>query len=108
MQYILMRKDDPVILLEITDVGNISKYSKIINMELAPLQERSSSDWISRWWKERSILIRQGKVAETLVKKGLVGLEDYLARNLGLSPTDYKTSRQTVCYGYVRNGQQNG
>lgn len=90
MQYILMRKDDPITLLEISETGNIEKYSKhMMNADLAPLQERSSSDWISRWWKERSVPISQGKVKEMLYQKGLTNSETYLVNNLGLSLTDY-------------------
>lgn len=90
MRYVLMRKDDPITLLELSADGSIQKYSKqFINEELAPLQEKSASDWLYRWWKERSIPIKQGKVKEMLQKKGLISPEEYLVKNLGLSLTDY-------------------
>lgn len=90
MRYILMRKDDPITLLEISEDGTIEKYSKqIMNEEMAPLQEKSASNWLCKWWKERSVPIKQGKIEDMLKIKGLLNPEEYLVKNLGLSLTDY-------------------
>ncbi|MBO5069868.1 MAG: hypothetical protein J6C37_05850 [Roseburia sp.] len=90
MEYIIMRKDEPITLAQFSEDGTMLKYSRNIqNIELAPLQEKSASDWLNKWWKERTIPIKQGKVAQMLQKKGLSCPEHYLIKNLGLSLTDY-------------------
>lgn len=90
MRYILMRKNDPITLIEISEAGQLEKYSKqMINEELAPLQNKNASNWLCQWWRERSIPIKQGKVEKMLQEKGILTPERYLAQNLGLSLNDY-------------------
>lgn len=91
MQYLIMRKNDVITVADFdTDDGTMLWVSDVIkNIELAPLHKKSYSTWLKDWWKERSIPIGQHKVEEMLQEKGLIGPEDYLLKNLGLSLTDY-------------------
>ncbi|MCD8022297.1 MAG: HipA domain-containing protein [Lachnospiraceae bacterium] len=90
MNYFIMRKNEPITIAEFSEDGNMLRYSQNhINSELAPLQSKSSTGWLKDWWKTRSIPISQGKVADMLAREGLLGPEDYLVKNLGLSLTDY-------------------
>ncbi|MCD8231584.1 MAG: hypothetical protein LUD14_07175 [Clostridiales bacterium] len=90
MNYLIMRKNDPIAAAQFSEDGSMIRYSgQILHPELAPLQSRVSSGWLRDWWKARSIPISQGKVSEMLQKKGLLGPEDFLIKNLGLSLTDY-------------------
>ncbi len=90
MNYLIMRKNDPISAAQFSEDGSMIRYSsQILHPELAPLQSRVSSGWLRDWWKARSIPISQGKVSEMLQKKGLLGPEDFLIKNLGLSLTDY-------------------
>lgn len=89
-KYVLMRKDDPITIVFISDEGAMTDYSnKFINRDLAPLQSRIEPDWLRRWWKMRSIPINQGNVKTILEQNGLLYPEQYLVKNLGLSLTDY-------------------
>jgi len=90
MNYILMRKNQPITIIDFHEDGSINKvFYDGINKDIAPLQERSATNWISKWWKERSVPVSQGRVRDMLKEKGLVGPEEYLIQNLGLSLTDY-------------------
>lgn len=91
MQYLIMRKNDVITVADFdVDDGTMLWVSDVIkNIELAPLHKKSYVTWLKDWWRERSIPIGQHKVEETLQKKGLIGPEEYLLRNLGLSLTDY-------------------
>lgn len=90
MNYFIMRKNDPIALAEFSEDGSMRRYTqKLANPELAPLQSKSSSSWLRDWWKIRAIPIGQGKIASMLAQKGLLGPEEYLLKNLGLSLTDY-------------------
>ena len=59
------------------------------NAHLAPLHEPNSTDWLKKWWARRAVPISQGHIKQMLNDKGLLGPEDYLVKNLGLSLTDY-------------------
>lgn len=90
MEYYLMRKNDVVTLCELDDSGNILDYSENFrNPELAPLGYRSYKDHLARWWKNRHIPLRQGRVESMLRQRGFDEPSEYLLRNLGLSLTDY-------------------
>lgn len=90
MKYILMRKNEPLTMLDISEEGNINKvlYDHL-NKELAPLHNQNATNWIQRWWQERSVPISQGHIKNMLFEKGYVGPEEYLVKNLGLSLSDY-------------------
>lgn len=90
MQYTIMRKDDPITTAEFSEDGTMVRYDKeMAAPALAPLQSKAAANWLQQWWRDRSIPISQGKVAVMLKERGLLGPEDYLIRNLGLSLTDY-------------------
>ncbi len=85
-----MRKDEVVTLCNLTGDGQmISWAERFRNPELAPLEHRASRDYLRRWWRNRQIPIRQGRLEQMLREKGLADSAEYLIRNLGLSLTDY-------------------
>ena len=88
--YMLMRKNDPITEVSITDSGDLTWYSKdFINRELAPLQSRLETDWLRQWWASRSIPVKQGQAGQILKQNGISCPEEFLVKNLGLSLTDY-------------------
>lgn len=91
MNYYLMRKDEVVVPVIMNEHGRLTKYTKgeELNRRIGPIQFRKNSDWLTEWWDKRQTPISQGRVDEMLRKKGLIGSEEYLLRNLGLSLTDY-------------------
>lgn len=90
MQYLIMRKNDVITVADFDDDGTMLWVADSLrNVELAPLHKKSYATWIKDWWKERSVPIGQHKVEKMLQEKGLIGPEDYLLKNLGLSLTDY-------------------
>ena len=85
-----MRKDEIIGRLALDENGYIVKYNiDHDKMPLAPLQYQYEQQWIKKWWEERSIPIRQGRVMDLLKKQGYSLPTEYLAKNLGLSLTDY-------------------
>lgn len=90
MRYILMRRNDPVTMVEIGEDGSMIRFSRdMMNPHLAPLQENARPDWLKRWWDRRAISVRQGNVRTFLEEHGFLTAAQYLAENLGLSLTDY-------------------
>lgn len=90
MQYTLMRKNTPLVRVEITAEGRMEWFERDCKEpELLPLQNRLDSNGLRKWWKTRAVPIKQGKIAEMLAVKGIATSEEYLTRNLGLSLTDY-------------------
>lgn len=88
--YILKRKDEDIAVINITEEGTITDYKLIEeNSRLAPLHDKGSTDWIKSWWKRRAVPIEQGHIKDMLEKRGFLGPEDFLVKNLGLSLTDY-------------------
>ena len=88
--YILKRKDEDVAVINITEDGTITDYRLVEeNSLLAPLHDTGSTDWLKLWWKRRAVPIEQGHIKAMLEKRGLLGPEDFLVKNLGLSLTDY-------------------
>ena len=90
MEYFLMRKDEVVTLCNMTSDGQMISWSdRFKNPELAPLENRTSKDYLRRWWANRQIPVQQGRIAEMIKEKKLVDTGHYLINNLGLSLTDY-------------------
>lgn len=90
MKYILKRKDDIITVVDFLEDGNIYKFvPEMANPKLAPLHDGNNYDWLKQWWKRRAVPISQGKIRSMLEEKGLLGPEDFLFKNLGLSLTDY-------------------
>lgn len=90
MQYFIMRKNDVITVADFDADGSMLWVSDTLkNVELAPLHKRSYATWLKDWWKERSVPIGQHRVKKMLLDKGLIGPEEYLLKNLGLSLTDY-------------------
>lgn len=89
MIYYLMRKNETVMLLDISESGSISKLGKVLNRELLPLQNKTSAQGVITWWNDRSIPIKQGKIETMLHETGIATPHIYLVHNLGLSLTDY-------------------
>lgn len=90
MNYVLKRKDEIITLIDFASDGSVYKFhQELINPQLAPLHDVNNFEWLKQWWKRRSIPISQGNIRQMLERKGLLGPEDYLFQNLGLSLTDY-------------------
>ena len=90
MEYFLMRKDDVVTICDFSEDGEMLSYvPNYKNPELSPLAYRRYADHLKRWWKNRQIPLRQGRVEEILAERGLVSPGELTLSNLGLSLTDY-------------------
>lgn len=90
MNYVLKRKDEIITLIDFAEDGSIYKFhEKLVNPELSPLHDVHNHEWLKQWWKRRSVPISQGNIRAMLEKKGLLGPEEFLLKNLGLSLTDY-------------------
>ncbi len=90
MNYVLKRKDDIITIVDFADDGSVHKfYPQLVNPELAPLHDPKDTNWLRKWWKQRAVPIEQGYIKHMLEEKGLIGPEDFLLKNLGLSLTDY-------------------
>ena len=90
MLYVLKRKDQIITLVDFLEDGSVYKFHQdLVHPELAPLHDVKNHDWLKQWWKRRSVPISQGHIRSMLAKKGLLGPEDFLLKNLGLSLTDY-------------------
>ena len=89
MLYYLMRKDDEVMILDISESGTVSKLGKVLDRDLLPMQNRTSAQGVISWWSDRSIPIKQGKIETMLRERGIATPHLYLVHNLGLSLTDY-------------------
>lgn len=89
-EYVLMRKDDPLVLMSINESGQIVHISeRTMNAELLPLEHRKDDDGIVRWWKNRAVPLRQGNIERILKNRGLISTDEFLYVNMGLSLTDY-------------------
>ena len=88
--YYLMRKNKTITLVEINDRGQMLSYQKdVLHKELAPLQSRVSDTWLRDWWEDRAIPLTRDGIKEFLDRQGCSIPVEYLAKNLGLSMTDY-------------------
>ena len=85
-----MRKNETVTICEMDPKGTMLAFApKYRNPDLAPVAFSAYDDHIQRWWKNRQIPIRQGRVEKMLREKGFDEPSEYLLKNLGLSLTDY-------------------
>lgn len=91
MRYWLMRKNERITILDFSEDGVLLKYAQeVLNNDIAPLEYKvNKNDWIKKWWSERQIPLRQGTVEEMLRRSSLIGPDEYLLSNLGLSLNDY-------------------
>ena len=90
MEYYLMRKDEVLTLCDFASDGQMIAYSeRFREPELMPLGYGIYPDYLKKWWTDRKIPLKQGRVEEMLKSKGMLGPSDYMLRNLGLSLTDY-------------------
>lgn len=90
MNYILKRRDDIITIIDFEEDGSVYKFRQdLAAPELAPLHDPNDHNWLKGWWKRRSVPIDQGNIKKMLERKGLLGPEDFLIKNLGLSLTDY-------------------
>lgn len=90
MLYVLKRKDETITLIDFLEDGSVYRFHHdLIRPELAPLHDPGNQDWLKQWWRRRSVPLSQGGIKNMLEKKGLLGPEDFLLKNLGLSLTDY-------------------
>lgn len=88
--FILKRQDNEIAVINLTKEGAITDYKLFDNnIELAPIHNPKSTDWLKKWWSRRAVPIDQGHIRQMLMDKGLPSPEDYLVKNLGLSLTDY-------------------
>lgn len=91
MYYTLMRKNIPLTTVEIDDNGQMvwADYMNCREWEMLPMEHATDANRLSVWWKNRSVPIKQGKIAEMLERKQISCPGEYLLKNLGLSLTDY-------------------
>lgn len=90
MQYYLKRKNEIITVIDFTDDGDVYKIeNNAIDNAVSPLHNPDDFNWLKKWWKRRAVPISQGNIKEMLESKGLLGSEEYLLKNLGLSLTDY-------------------
>lgn len=83
MNYVLKRKDEIITIIDFADDGSVYKFHhELVNPELAPLHDANKYDWLNQWWKRRSVPISQGNIRQMLERKGLLGPEDFLLKNL--------------------------
>lgn len=59
------------------------------------------NDWLRQWWKRRAVPISQGHIRSMLESKGLLGPEDFLLKNLGLSLTVQTKKNQKMKYPII-------
>lgn len=87
--YLLMHKDIPVTMLEISQTGDIIHVSKKpINIEHLPIITQYDNYSLSSWWEERAIPSTRDYLSQLLATKGMRLPKEYLLNNLGLSLTD--------------------
>jgi hypothetical protein len=88
--YYLKRRDEEIAVINLSENGSIENFKLFErNAALAPLHHPGSTDWLKKWWARRAVPISQGHIRQMLQEKGMLGSEDYLVKNLGLSLTDY-------------------
>lgn len=88
--YILMHRDDPVVMVEIDQLsGAMLRIVKPKERELLPLGGCMDADMLRKWWQRRAVPIGQGKIRHILHSLGIPSPQSYLVKNLGLSLTDH-------------------
>ncbi len=89
MLHVLKCKDEIIAMIDFAEDGSVRKFRENpASSHLLPLHDPNNQDWLKQWWKRRSVPISQGNIRRMLEEKGLLGPEDYLFKNLGLSLTD--------------------
>ena len=87
---ILGWENDPICTIEISESGNIYKIGlKKDNISMFPLQHFRDKSGLEKWWNNRAVPIKQGKIRELIEEKGFLSTQEFLVKNLGLSLTDY-------------------
>lgn len=89
MYYVLMHKNEPVVLVDI-DAGNaLTDVSKdVLNPGLIPLRYQARPNGLSMWWRERAVPMSRHRIREFLLEQGYANPDQYLVANLGLSLSD--------------------
>ena len=54
--FTLMRKNEEIMMLQIGEDGNIVKLGKKENLDILPLQNRTSPRGIIEWWRVEQFL----------------------------------------------------
>ena len=89
MIYVLMHRNDPVIVVNIDSSGQMRDVSThIYNRDLLPLRHQTETNGLVRWWKERAVPLSRHGIQQFMMERGFDGPEDYLVKNLGLSLSD--------------------
>ena len=89
MLYILMHKDDPVVVVSIDQFGQMTDVNtKVYNPALLPLRHQSVPNGLVKWWKERAVPLSRHGIEQFMQERGFEGPEEYLVKNLGLSLSD--------------------
>ena len=90
MIFALMKKNEPIIGLDISADGQINTVSrKITNPELLPIAYKNTEHGLEQWWRERSVPTSRDYIHDMLQKNDVSCPEEYLMINLGLSLTDH-------------------
>ena len=83
MIFSLMKKDYPIIGLNINEEGKIQNISKNTKYgEYLPLAYRNDAKGLQKWWNERSTPSTQGFIEKILKEQGLSCPSEYLMNNI--------------------------
>lgn len=88
MLYELMHKYEKVCLLDIDEIGAVTKVEEVFNENLLPLGGNQSATALKTWWARRAVPTTQAHVKRLLEKMNKTN-QAFLADNLGLSMTDH-------------------
>ena len=88
MLYELMHKYEKVCLLDIGEIGAVTKVEKVFDENLLPLGGNQSATALKTWWARRAVPTTQAHVNRLLEKMNKTN-QAFLADNLGLSMTDH-------------------
>lgn len=88
MLYELMHKYEKVCLLDIDEIGAVTKVEKVFDENLLPLGGNQSATALKTWWARRAVPITQAHVNRLLEKMNKTN-QAFLTDNLGLSMTDH-------------------
>lgn len=83
MIFVLMKKNEPIIGLDISTDGQINAVSKkITNPELLPIAYKNMEHGLELWWKERSVPASRDYIHDMLQKNDVSCPEEYLTRTV--------------------------
>lgn len=88
MLYELMHKYEKVCILDIDEIGAVTKVEKVFDENLLPLGGNQSATALKTWWARRAVPITQAHVNRLLEKMNKTN-QAFLTDNLGLSMTDH-------------------